>query len=435
MSAHMNLEDRTTIEVSLNAGKTFGQIAREIGKASSTVSREVKVHRIASDKSGYGRVPNRCIHRTDCEVYGLCNPCKYDVERLCRSCSICNSSCPDFTEEHCEKLQAPPYVCNGCPDKPRCTLHKFVYEARYAQLEYRDVLVESREGFNLTQSEIQKIDAIVSPLLKNGQSIHHIWIHHASELSVCERTIARLVESGLLRAGVLDQQRKCSLKPRKSKPKEMKIDSKCRIGRTYADYQRFLQENQVSSIVQMDTVYGEVGGKVLFTLIFQQAELMIAFLCENRTAFCILEKLRFLWNGLGEKTFAERFQVLLTDNGSEFSNPKAIEFREDGSRRTYVFYCDPGASYQKGTVERNHEFIRLFLPKSTSFDNLTQSQVNLMMSHINSYSRPILHDKAPYEMFQFLYGKDALEQLLHLLCLKVIPPDEIVLKNTIFNSH
>lgn len=434
MSSHMTLEDRTSIQIGLDFGKSFGQIASELGKSASTISREVRGHRIVSKKSGYGRVPNRCVYRTSCQVYGLCQSCKYSPEHICRSCSLCNAVCPDFEEEHCVKLQKPPYVCNGCPDKHRCTLHKFVYEAQYAQNEYRTVLVEAREGFNLTQQEVQRIDKIVSPLLKQGQSIHHIWIHHAAELPVCERSIARLLEGGMLTAGILDQQRKCGLKPRKSKPQEMKIDAKCRIGRTYADYQRFLQEHDVTSVVQMDTVYGTVGGKVLFTLIFQQADLMIAFLCDDRTAATIRDKLTILWSGLGEDAFSNLFQVLLTDNGSEFSDPTSIEYREDGTLRTRVFYCDPGASYQKGAVERNHEFIRLFLPKSTSFDNLSQSQINLMMSHINSYSRPAFHDKTPYEMFEFLYGKQALDQLLHLLCLKVIPPDDIILKNAVFNQ-
>ncbi len=433
MSAHMTLEDRTTIEASLNTGLTLGQIAKELGKANSTISREIRSHRIVSEKSGFGRIPNRCVHRMDCDAYDLCQSCKYDGNRVCRACNLCNSTCPNFEEEHCAKLQAPPYVCNGCPEKPRCTLRKFVYDARYAHNEYRAVLVEAREGFNLTTSEVQKIDKTVSPLLKNGQSIHHIWVHHATELSVSERTIARLLEGGMLTASILDQQRKCSLKPRKAKPKEMKIDSKCRIGRTYEDYQRFILNNEVSSIVQMDTVYGSIGGKVLFTLIFLRTELMLAFLCDDRTADAILNKLRFLWTGLGEETFAERFQVLLTDNGSEFSNPTAIETREDGSIRTHIFYCDPGASYQKGVVERNHEFIRCFLPKSSSFDNLSQSQVDLMMSHINSYSRPVLNDKTPYEMFAFLYGQEALQQLLPLLCLTIIPPDNIVLNNSIFH--
>jgi IS30 family transposase len=229
----MTLEDRTTIEASLNTRLTLGQIAKELGKANSTISREIRSHRIVSEKCGFGRIPNRCVHRMDCDVYDLCQSCKYDGNCVCRACNLCNFKCPSFEEEHCAKLREPPYVCNGCPEKTRCTLRKFVYDARYAHNEYRAVLVEAREGFNLTTSEVQKIDKTVSPLLKNGQSIHHIWVHHATELSVSERTIARLLEGGMLTASILDQQRKCGLKPRKAKPKEMKIDSKCRIGRTY----------------------------------------------------------------------------------------------------------------------------------------------------------------------------------------------------------
>lgn len=434
MSKHMSLSDRTTIEQRLYAGASIRQIADEIGKAASTVSREIQGHRIVSDKSGYGRIANRCIHRMDCCASNLCAECKHEGSRFCRTCNLCNSVCADYTEEHCDKLTSAPYVCNGCRDRQRCTLRKFVYEARYAQKEYREVLTEAREGFNLTKAEVQSIDRIVSPLLRQGQSIHHIWIHHAQELNVCERTIARLLEGGLLNASVLDQQRKCGLKPRKTKPVEMKIDAKCRIGRTYEDFQRFTMDNSVSSVVQMDTVYGVIGGKVLFTLIFTKAELMLAFLCDNRTAHCILEKLRWLWQGLGEKMFSDLFPVLLTDNGSEFSDPTAIEVREDGSLRSRVFYCDPGASWQKDAVKRNHEYIRLFLPKGSSFDDLVQEHINLMMSHINSYSRPSLHDKTPYEMFAFLYGDDTLSSLLRLLCLTIIPPDLITLKSSALYS-
>ena len=45
------------------------------------------------------------------------------------------------------------------------------------------------------------------------------------------------------------------------------------------------------------------------------------------------------------------FQVILTDRGSEFTDPAAIEFDAEGNRRTYVFYCDPQRSDQKGSIE------------------------------------------------------------------------------------
>lgn len=82
--------------------------------------------------------------------------------------------------------------------------------------------------------------------------------------------------------------------------------------------------------------------------------------------------------------------VLLGDNGSEFSDPKALEFDRQGNQRTHVFYCDPSASFQKCSAERNHEFIRMFIPKGTPLDNYTQKDISLMMDHINSYGRASL---------------------------------------------
>ncbi|MEF9973805.1 MAG: hypothetical protein RR893_07725, partial [Clostridia bacterium] len=88
------------------------------------------------------------------------------------------------------------------------------------------------------------------------------------------------------------------------------------------------------------------------------------------TAKTVIDSIAKLYEGLGHDDFCKLFPVILTDNGSEFSHPSALEFAPDGRRRTQIFYCDPMASYQKPQVERNHEFIRTVLPKGTSFDSL-----------------------------------------------------------------
>ena len=74
--------------------------------------------------------------------------------------------------------------------------------------------------------------------------------------------------------------------------------------------------------------------------------------------------------------------------------------------RSRLFYCDPSSPGQKGACENNHEFIRRIIPKSTDLGQYTQSQIDIMMDHINSYGRPELGDKSPYEMFEFYYGKE-----------------------------
>lgn len=138
-----------------------------------------------------------------------------------------------------------------------------------------------------------------------------------------------------------------------------------------------------------------------------------------------------LFEALDCELFRTVFKVCLADNGSEFSNPKAIEFDQENNRRTYVYYCNPSAPYQKGSAERNHEFIRCFIPKGTDFDAYTQEDISLMMDHINSYSRESIGNKSPYDMFAFMYGKNVLD----LIGCHRIPPQEVTLNKSIFRKE
>ena len=218
--------------------------------------------------------------------------------------------------------------------------------------------------------------------------------------------------------------RVCMLKPRARKPVEHKVDTKCRIGRTYADYQAFIAAAPEPATVEMDTVVGRRGGKVLLTLQFVRCGFMLAFLRERNDSQSVIDVFARLWTLAGAELFRNLFPVLLTDNGSEFSNPNALELDPDGQRRTRVFYCDPCATNQKSRIERNHEFIRMVLPKGSSFDHLAQADVDKLMSHVNSYSRPSLQDKSPRDLFAFLHGTD----LLDALGIRRIPANEILLK-------
>lgn len=181
-----------------------------------------------------------------------------------------------------------------------------------------------------------------------------------------------------------------------------------------------MEENPQLPITEIDSVEGRKGGKVLLTIHFVKTELMLAFIREHNDSKSVRNIFNLLYEKLGYESFNKVMPILLGDNGSEFSNPIAIEIDSDGVIRTKLFYCEPNSPGQKGSAERNHEFIRYFVPKGHSFDNLTQAQITLMMNHINSYGRSSLGDKSPYDMFEFMYGKDILEILD---CEKIAPKD------------
>jgi IS30 family transposase len=300
------------------------------------------------------------------------------------------------------------------------------YAHRPAHKGYRETLIESRTGVNISEEELRQLDSFLSPLIKKGQSIHHITVNNPDEFTVCEKTLYRYVSGGLLKARNIDMPRVCRLKmkPRRSKPLEHKVDSKCRIGRTYEDFKSFMAQVDPPAVVEMDTVIGKIGGKVLLTLIFGSCDFMLAILRDHNTSQSIINAFSDLYHLLGVNQFRRLFPVLLTDRGTEFSNPTALEFDSAGIKRSMVFYCDPGASFQKPHIEVGHEFIRRVLPKGSSFDHLCQADIDIMMSHINSYSREKWGDKCPYELFELLYGKGTTDKFN----IRRIPPNEIILK-------
>ena len=211
---------------------------------------------------------------------------------------------------------------------------------------------------------------------------------------------------------------------RKKKSVEPKVDKKCRIGRTYEDFKDFMKNNPSLPVVELDSVEGVKGGGVLLTVHFVLPKLQLAFYREANTSQSVIDIFNHLYEILEPDNYKRIFPVLLADNGTEFSNPEALEFDEYGNRRSYVFYCNPSSPGQKGACENNHEFIRRVIPKGVDIGKYSQDKIDLMMNHINSYSRPELGDKSPYEMFEFYYGKE----ILDLLNVKPVNPNHIILK-------
>jgi IS30 family transposase len=321
---HFSLEERMTIQNELNSHKSFKVIAEQLGKAPSSISREVRKH-IEQKKSGsYGRQFNDCINRSSCTLENVCQgtfPCS---RKLCRNCKKCKDFCSAYRKEICQKLSQTPYVCNGCEKRLKCTLEKFLYKAVRAEEEAKLLLSESRSGISLDEDEVQRIDGIVTPLILQGQSIHHICCSNRDSIMSSERTIYNYVNDRVLSAKNIDLPRKVRYRARKKAKTRLKVDKSCVFGRKYDDFLTFMENMEYSSVVEMDTVEGRVGGKVILTLSFVNSSFMLAYLRDANTSKSVTDIFQMLWEVLGTEYFMELFPVILTDNGSEFSNPAAI---------------------------------------------------------------------------------------------------------------
>jgi IS30 family transposase len=432
MSKYLTYEDRLSLQACLKENLSFGAICLKLNKDRTTIAKEVKRH-TKELKTGHSGWPyNACRKRTSCKAKLICKKedCTHSAILYCKLCRICNDVCPDYKEEICSNRFKPPYVCNGCKQFNKCTLKKMVYDAEDAHVAFSENISESRSGILSTEAELVRLNALVSPLIKQGQSVHQVYASNVDELMCSEKTLYNYIDACLFDVRNIDLPRKVKYRPRYKKP-EFKIDKGCRIGRNYKDFQAFVEKNPELPIVQMDSVIGNRGGKVLLTIHFVNTSLMIAFLRDANTSQSVIDIFESIYQTIGKIMFEKLFPVILTDNGSEFSNPRAIELGPSGYiRRSNVFYCDPSSPHQKGAIEVNHELIRRILPKGTTFDMLNQNDICLMMNHVNSYKRKKLNDRSPYQAFSFYYGKD----LLKLLECSSVPAEDIILKPALFKK-
>ena len=425
---HLSWEERWEIQRGLAKKRTMKEIAEIIGCSPSTVSKEIKKHRyhkVRVSREGAYVKPNRCKHRDTCRRRNVCNKTKGRKCKIpCRECMKCNELCPDFVDAPCPIEKRAPYVCNGCKKSPYCMFDKYLYNADYAHKEYVAELHDSRKGINLTRDELAALDELVSPLIRKGQPLAHIMQEHSNEIPCAERTLYHYIDKGYLTARTIDMRRTVRYKKRRVIVNQAKVDYRKKKGHHYEDFIRFIEETPKQRVVEMDTVEGTKGGKLLQTFLWRENNLMLAYLIDSKEMKNTVGVIDYLEECLGTEMFQELFPVILTDNGCEFADPELFETGKDGKRRTRLYYCEPRRSEQKGKLEKNHEYIRYVIPKGRSFDDLTQEKVLLMINHINNTSRPKLHGSTPMKKALKQLNQNAMEKL----GLVVVLPDNICLR-------
>ena len=381
---HIDLSGRIRIEQGLNNGESFRTIARDLNKDPSTISKEVRRHSVIKERKPDAFAPIPCANNYDaskpkanvCKILHGCgdNECTHKCVN-CRK-ARCSEICNHYKPRQCEKLAKPPYACNGCPKKTNCMMDRKIYSSKYAQDTYETLRTTSREGINQTPESIQKLNDLLSPLIKKGQSIAHIYASHAEEIACSRRTIYSYIDSGVFEVRNMDLRRKVVYKPRKKKTATSTKDRAFRKDRGYKEFQEYINKNKPTYIVEMDTVEGVKGTKPCFlTMLFRNCKLMLMFLLKEQTQDEVNKVFDYLTEVLG----IELFQKLL--------------------------------------------YIRYVLPKGTSFENMTEETTLLLLNHINSEKRDSLNGHSPYEVSRIL-----LDNRLHeALGLIEIPTDEVTL--------
>lgn len=410
---HLTVQERIIIEKGIENGSTKAAIALTIGKDKSTVGKEIKKHRELVHKSSY---KINCANMKNCSHNHVCD------------------NCADFKPFTCNRRDRSPGACNGCSKYTHCRYDKYRYKADFSHKKYREDLIDSRTGINMSYEECKAMADIIVPLIKAGHSPYHIVTNHP-ELNISEKTLYNYIENGIFREfGLLDIDLRIKTKRKITKKASNKYkkreDKKYLNGRTYDDFINYTAENKNLSVVEMDTVYNNGStGPFMQTFKFLDYSFMFIVYQEEKTAKSMVEGVDLLEKILGEDLFSEEVAIIKTDRGSEFCDAEGFEKEENESRRTRIFYCDPMASGQKGSLENNHKEIRYICPKENDLKDLglnSQEKANLIVSHINSQSKEHLKGKSPLEVMEFM--NPALYQKFKDFGIERINKDNIVLK-------
>lgn len=433
MSKHMTEDDRAMILQGIMQKKTFVDIGALIGKAPSTITREVLKHRVAARVGAVGRPCNDCKLKAGCPKSKECD--NKGCKRLtCSNCAsfCCTESCTSYVKEACPRLQGVPYVCDGCTKRGSCSLEKMLYKPASAHNEYRKVLSSSRSGHRASAEELATMNNVLHYGTAKGQSINHIYSYAGGQMPYSQRTAYNLINDNCLDDVIrLDQPRAVAYRKRANKGTGRNADSHDYLkGRLLGDYYEFLERNPGASVVQMDCVEGSHGGngRVLLTLHFVASDLQLAYILEEKTTEAVAACHRAIREKIGRELYKKLFAAILTDRGSEFKDPESIEETDDGEIVANVFYCEAMRSDQKGACERNHAEIRRILRKGQDI-TCQQHEIDLMMNHINSYSRPQFLNRSALDTFILFYGIHAAEAL----GLTAISPELINLKPSLLN--
>ncbi len=390
INSHLTLETRLFIEEELNKGISISKIAKQLGRDNSNLCKEIVKNRTVLLPSSFGDT-SCCIHKD------ICKNRHYD----------CDKTCNKFELEICDILKASPHVCNSCTNK-KCRKAKFYYKAKEANEQYLKNLVESRTKLHYTEIELEILNNDFYCLVINTKSIYHsLCVINSMGFNFSIKSIYRQIKNNSLRLKSSDLPRTNRTIKKEEIDKNYKRDIK---GHTYENYLIIIKENPNIIEWQMDCVQGIQGKneQVFLTLQIVKIKFLFIFLLKRQTNDEVIKQLKLFNELLKSDKLNKLIELLLTDNGHEFINlDKLIET----IGHKHIYYCHPYSSYEKGSIENNHQLLRRIIPQGVSLNIYSEKDIHLICSHINSLYREELDGKCPFDLIDDYLTKDTIKKL------------------------
>ena len=429
---HIDYSKREMIANGIEQNLTAKQIGLLIGVDATSVSREIKRHRV---KRNFSNPPDiticrDCMNKLLCTKQRSCSRAGNGCTKRCVSCEKIQK-CSAYELMKCKRRERFPFVCNGCSKKDLCPLDKYNYDPRGADKFYRQTLVESRKGINQTSNDFKIINEAVMDGVEKGQSIYHI-ANSLDEVKVSTSTLYRYIHNEYLTIQIHNLPKVVTLKKRKKKISSqyeyLENKGMDRTGHLHKDWLLFQVRNRIVMFWEMDFLgVPHKSSKMILVLTIPRIQFIMLYAIENANNAKVIEIINNLERELGLVNFQKVFEAVVTDRDCKFNDIEGFEFSVEGEKRTSLFFCDSGMSNQKPNVENINSQLRLFINKKADLSNITQDQCYELASNMNCRLLNSLAASSPMDAFIQLYGEETLPKIhQHKIEPKSVAPKHII---------
>lgn len=149
---------------------------------------------------------------------------------------------------------------------------------------------------------------------------------------------------------------------------------------------------------EIDTVIGKNHQGALVTLVDRVSKFTLIKKVASKHAEGVTEATILLLQPYLDKTL-----TITADNGKEFAGHEKMKEQLNAD----VYFAHPYSSWERGLNENTNGLIRQYFTKGSTFENITDDEVEAVMHKLNHRPRKTLNFKTPHEVFFAEKERDA----------------------------
>jgi IS30 family transposase len=215
------------------------------------------------------------------------------------------------------------------------------------------------------------------------------WLKVEQDLFISHERIYQPIWADKLKGGFLYKTLRHSGKKRKqygSKDKRGQIRNRVSID----DRPMIVSEKTRLGDWEIDTVIGKNHQGALVTIVDRVSKLSLIKKVASKHADIVTEATITLLRPYLDKTL-----TITADNGKEFAGHEKIKAALDAD----IYFAHPYSSWERGLNENTNGLIRQYFTKGSSFENITDKDVDEVMEKLNHRPRKTLNYRTPHAVF------------------------------------